>query len=177
MPGCRVFPNEYVEQLGCDLEPGSITAMAFVEEDVDFETNPDDIENPANWINLAYAASVIIFQEVRGSYPRPAATEVPGKGKQDIRVVGRKHQATFKVNSVKGNDSFWNTMNKATNYKAAFVVGIDYDLLIYVPVNVSIDAALLVPESTDSEAEWEVVVKWSSKDVPRTHNVPAGIFE
>ena len=177
MPNCRVFPPDYNELVGCDLEPGSIVAVAFIDEDVDFETVPSDIENPANWVGLAYAASVLIHQEARGSYPRPAATEVPGKGKQDVRIVGRKHQATFRVSGVKDNDNYWNTLNRATNYKFAMVVGSDYDLLLYVPTLVSIDAALLVPESLDSEAEWEIVVKWSSSDVPRTHDVPVGIFE
>lgn len=177
MPNCRVFPPDYLEQVGCDIEPGSIVAVAFIDEDVDFETTPSDIENATNWQNLDYDASTIIFQEVRGSYPRHAATEVPGKGKQDVRVVGRKHTATFRVSSVKGNDNFWNTLNRSTNYKFAMVVGIDYQLMLYVPVTVSIDAAAIVQESLDSEVEWEVVVKWSSSDVPRTHTPPTGIFE
>ena len=173
MPNCRVFPPDYVNQAGCDIEPGSIVAFAFIDEDVDFT----DITDPAEWVGLDYAASVLIHQEVRGSYAKPAATEIAGKGKQDTRIVGRKHEATFRVSSIKGNDNYWNTMNRSTNYTCAFVVGSDYDLLMRVDKNVSIDAAPDVQEGLDTEVDWLVTVKWSDLDVPSTSDVPTGIFE
>ena len=176
MPNCRVFPPAYLDQAGCDIEPGSVVAIAFVDEDSKF-TSSNDITDPANWINLDYDASVLIHQEVRGAYPRPAPTEIPGKGKQDTRITGRKHQVDFRVSSIKGNDNYWNTLNRSTNYTFAFVVGSDYDLLLYVDKTVSIDAVPVVDEGLDSEVDWNVTVKWSDIDVPSTSNVPAGIFE
>ncbi len=173
MPNCRVFPPDYVNQVGCDIEPGSIVAIAFIDEDVTFT----DITDPSEWINLDYAASTLIHQEVRGSYAKPAATEIAGKGKQDTRVVGRKHEAIFRVSSIKGNDNYWNTLNRATNYKFAMVIGSDYDLLLYVDKTVSIDAAPDVQEGLDTEVDWLVSIKWSDIDVPSTSNVPVGIFE
>ena len=176
MPNCRVFPPAYLEQAGCDIEPGSVVAIAFVDEDSKF-TSSNDITDPANWINLDYDASVLIHQEVRGLYARPAATEIPGKGKQDVRITGRKHQVDFKADSIKGNDNYWNTLNRSTNYTFAFVVGADYDLLFYTDKTVSIDAVPVVDESLDSQVDWNVTVKWSDIDVPSTSDVPAGIFE
>lgn len=176
MPNCRVFPPDYINQVGCDSEPGSVVAVAFIDEDSAF-SDSNDITDPANWVNLDYAASVLIHQEVRGSYPRPSPTEIPGKGKQDTRITGRKHQVDFRVGSIKGNDNYWNTLNRSTNYTFAFVVGGDYELLLYVNVNVSIDAVPVVEEGLDSEVDWNVTVKWSDIDVPSTSNVPAGIFE
>ena len=176
MPNCRVFPPGYLDQEGCDIEPGSVVAVAFVDEDSKFDGS-NDITDPANWVNLDYVASALIHQEVRGSYPRPAATELPGKGKQDTRVTGRKHQVDFRVSSIKGNDNYWNTLNRSTNYTFAFVVGSDYDLLFYVEKTVSIDAVPVVEEGLDSEVDWNVTVKWSDFDVPSTSDVPAGIFE
>lgn len=173
MPNCQVFPPAYVEQTGCDVEPGSVVAVAFIDEDVTFT----DITDPAEWTNLTYASDVLVHQEVRGSYSKPAATEIPGKGKQDTRVVGRKHELLFRVSSIKGNDNYWNTLNRSTNYKVAFVVGSEYDLLFYVDTNVSIDAGPVVEESLDSEVDWNVSVKWSSINVPGTSDVPTGIFE
>jgi hypothetical protein len=136
-----------------------------------------DITDPAQWQNLTYASDILIHPEVRGSYAKAAATEIQGKGKQDTRVVGRKHEVIFRVASVKGNDDYWNALNKATNYKCAFVVGSNYDLLYYVDVNVSIDAATEIQEGLDTEVDWMVSVKWSDFDVPSTSDVPAGIFE
>lgn len=176
MPNCRVFPPAYLEQAGCDIEPGSVVAVAFVDEDSKFSST-NDITNAANWINLAYDASVLIHQEVRGSYPRAAATEIAGKGKQDTRITGRKHQVDFRVSSIKGNDNYWNTLNRSTNYTFAFVIGGDYDLLFYTDKTVSIDAVPVVDEALDSEVDWNVTIKWSDIDVPSTSDVPAGIFE
>lgn len=173
MPNCQVFPPAYIELVGCDVEPGSVVAVAFVDEDVSFT----DITDPSEWTTgLTYSSDIIIFQEVRGAYAKPAVTEIPGKGSQDTRVVGRKHELTFRVESVKGNDNFWNTMNRSTNYKVAFVIGNDYGLLMYVTKNVSIDAAAVVQEAIDSIVEWDVSVKWSDINVPSTSNVPTGIF-
>ena len=176
MPGCRVFPPAYIDQVGCDIEPGSVVAIAFVEEDSKF-SDSNDITDPANWVNLDYAASALIHQEVRGAYPRPAPTEIAGKGKQDTRITGRKHQVDFRVSSIKGNDNYWNTLNRSTNYTFAFVVGSDYDLLLYTDKAVSIDAVPVVEEGLDSEVDWNVTVKWSDIDVPSTSDVPVGIFE
>lgn len=173
MPNCQVFPPGYIEQVGCDIEPGSVVAVAFIEDSVVFA----DITDPAEWTGLTYSTDILIHQEVRGSYAKPAATEIAGKGKQDVRIVGRKHQLDFRVSSIKGNDNYWNTLNRSTNYTLAFVVGSDYDLLLRVDKNVSIDAAPVVEEGLDTEVDWNVTVKWSDIEVPSTSDVPAGIFE
>jgi hypothetical protein len=173
MPNCQVFPPAYVELAGCDVEPGSVVAVAFIDEDVSFT----DIKDAAEWTNLTYSTDILVHQEVRGSYAKAAATEIAGKGKQDTRVVGRKHELTFRVSSIKGNDNYWNTLNRATNYKVAFVVGSNYDLLFYVNTNVSIDAGPVVEEGLDTEVDWNVSVKWSDIEVPSTSDVPTGIFE
>ena len=175
MPNCQVFPPSYIEQVGCDIEPGRVVAVAFIDEDVTFADSAA-LANAANWVGLDYASDIIVFKEVRGSYAKAAATEIAGKGKQDTRVVGRKHELNFRVSSVKNNDNFWNTMNRSTNYTIAWVVGSNYDLLMYVDKNVSIDAAPVIEEGIDSEIEWDVLVKWSDIDVPVTADVPTGIF-
>ena len=78
---------------------------------------------------------------------------------------------------LKGNDNYWNTLNRSTNYTLAFVVGSDYDLLLRVDKGVSIDAAVDVQEGLDTEVDWLVSCKWSDIEVPSTSDVPAGIFE
>jgi len=173
MPNCRPDVQEYLEIAGCNVETGSVVAVSFIEDSVTFT----DITDPAEWTGQTYASDILIHQEVRGSYAKPAPTEIQGKGKQDTRVVGRKHELIFRVASVKGNDPYWNALNQATNYTLAFVVGSDYDLLMRVDKNVSIDAAPEVQEGLDTEVDWLVSVKWSDFDVPSTSDVPIGIFD
>lgn len=172
MANCRPYIPSYVEP-ECIVEGGSVVAVAFIDKSITFT----DITDPAEWVDESYASDIIVFQEVRGSYPKPAVTEVPGKGKLSTRPIGRNHEVTFRVSGIKGNDGFWNSMNKTTNYNFAFVVGGDYNLLMYVNTEISIDAAPEVGEALDSEVDWMVSVKWNDFDLPSTSNVPAGVFQ
>jgi len=173
MPNCRPDVQAFLDQAGCEIEGGSIVALAFIEDSVTFT----DITDPSEWVGLTYASDILIYKEVRGSYPKAAATEIPGKGKQDIRITGRKHVANVRVGSIKGNEGHWNQLNQATNYKVAFVIGGNYDLLYFVDTNVSINASSVVEEGLDTEVDWDVEIKWSDKNLPSTSDVPAGIFE
>ncbi len=173
MPNCRPDVQTYLEFAGCEIENGSVVAVAFIEDSVSFT----DITDPSEWVGQTYASDILIHNEVRGSYAKAAPTEIPGKGKQDTRVVGRKHEMIFRVSNIKGNDGYWNSLNQSTNYTLAFVVGGGYDLLYRVPVNISIDAGSDVQEGLDTEVDWMVSVKWSAKDLPSTSDVPAGIFD
>lgn len=173
MPNCRPDVQTFLDQAGCEIEGGSIVALAFIEDSVTF-TN---ITDPSEWVGLTYASDILIHQEVRGSYPKAAATEIPGKGKQDIRITGRKHVANVRIGSIKGNEGYWDQLNQATNYKVAFVIGADYDLLYFVDKNVSINASSVVEEGLDTEVDWDVEIKWSDKNLPSTSDVPTGIFE
>lgn len=169
MPNCRVYPVEYIEKPGCDVDFGSIVSVAFIDQDVDFI----DITDPDEWVGQ----NIVILPEVRGLYQKFASTEVEGKGRQATRVSGRKHAIIFKVESVKSNERFWRILNKATNYKLAFVTGQDYDTLFYTTKNVSIDAGPVIERNLDSIVQWEVAVKWSDLNVPQTTDVPSGIFD
>ena len=171
MANCRATIPAFVEP-ECTIEGGRIVACAFVYNTIAFT----DITDPAEWVDENYASDIIVFQEVSGSYAGGSPTEVAGKGNNDTRVVGAKHEATVRISGVKGNDAFWNAMNRSSGYNFAFVVGGDYGLLMYVPVDVSIYARPDVQEGLDTEVDWVVSIKWSEFDNPQTSNVPTGIF-
>ena len=145
MPNCRPDVQAFLDQAGCEIEGGSVVALAFIEDSVTFT----DITDPTEWVGQTYASDILIHQEVRGSYPKPAATEIAGKGKQDIRITGRKHVVNVRIGSIKGNEGYWDQLNQATNYKLALVIGGDYDLLFFVDKNVSINAASATEEGLD----------------------------
>jgi len=77
---------------------------------------------------------------------------------------------------MKGNNLYWDALNKAENYKFAFVTG-EYDDLYYVNTLVQIDAKPEILEGLDSQIDWVVSVKWSDLEQPAISDVPAGIFE
>ena len=169
MPNCRVYPPEYQELQGCEVEGGSIVAVAFIDDQVEFT----DVTDPNEWIGQ----NIVILPEVRGLYQKFASSEVEGKGRQSTRVTGRKHAIIVKVEAVKGNEAFWNILNKATNYKLAFVTSQDYSTMFYTEKNVSIDAGPVIERNLDSIVQWEVSVKWSDLRVPQITDVPPGIFD
>lgn len=173
MSNCPATVPSYVEPNCFAVDKGRIVAVAFVDEGVTFT----DITDPAEWVDPTYAADILIHQEVNGAYPPSSPVEVEGKGKQATRSVGRNHEVTFRVNGIKGNDAYWNALNKSTTYKFAFVTGEDYSILHYANVIVDISADSDVQSATDTEIDWVVTVKWNDVDLVSTHDVPAGIFE
>lgn len=179
MTGCRPDVPVFVDLAGCEIEGGSVVAVALIEDSIVFtdSSGGNDITDPTNWVGHTYASDIVIYKEVRGSYPVPAPTEIPGKGKNDVRVSGRKHELTFRMEAIKGNDNHINTVNIATNYTLAFVVGANYDMLYYVTKNVNISAASDVQEGIDTNVDWVFTIKWADINVPSTSNVPVGIFD
>lgn len=181
MANCKIEIPEYQEIADCSQETGRVVAVAFVDESINFGDGTGgttDITLAANWTGLVYEADILIYQEVRGAYPIPSPTEIAGKGKQDVRVTGRKHELTFFVDNVAQNWDHFNKLNKSTNYKMVFIVGSNYDKMFHVDTNVNINAGTPIEEGLDSELNWQVVVKWDDIDIPRIYtDVPAGIFE
>ena len=60
MPNCQVFPPAYRELTGCDIEPGSVVAVAFIDEDVTFT----DITDAAEWTNLTYSTDILVHKRL-----------------------------------------------------------------------------------------------------------------
>lgn len=157
-----------------------MVAFALVDKDHTL-SNPDQ---STEWLNASYDSDVIIFKEVTGSYAKPSANEISGKGSQQSRVVGRDHELVIRLDGVKENVDFWNAVNKANNYRVAFVTGSDYQattktnaILFFTEVSVNVDAGIAVPEDLNGQVEWEVSVKWSDINAPLAYDVPAGVFE
>lgn len=173
MANCPVTVPTYIE-LGCfNRDPGRVVALAFIDEDKTF-TDPSAA---AEWLVETYASSILIHQQVRGSYAKPSANKVPGYGDQSEHTVGRTHTLTARVPSVKGNEGYWNALNKSRNYKVAFVTGEDYGILYMVDKLVNIDAGLVVEEGLDSEVAWDVMISWVDIDSPATYDCPTSIFK
>ena len=179
MANCRFDIPTYSE-LGCDLEGGRVVAFALVDKDHTLN-NPDQ---STEWLNASYDSDVLIFKEVSGSYSKASPNEIPGKGSQQVRVVGRDHELSMMIEGVKENVDFWNAVNKSSNYRAAFVTGSDYQstsktnsILFVTDVTVSVDAGVATPEDLNGITQWEVSVKWSDLNIPLAYDVPSSVFE
>lgn len=173
MARCAQIP-EFIEQ-ECNLESGRVVALAFFHKDI-ASSIYDDPSNAAVWVDGDYAQDLYVFQEVRGSYSGGSPTEINGVGSQSTRPINAEHTLTVFVEGVKGNEDFWNEIVKSNDYRVAFVVGGDYNLLMLNNVDTSIYGTPVVEEGLDTQVGWNATVKWRDLNNPKTSNVPTGIF-
>lgn len=169
---CPNYVPDYIEPDCQAFEGGRIVAIAFIDEDKTFT----DITDPAEWADLIYDTDILIHKKVNGSMSPASAVNVEGKGAQQEKSVGRDHTVVVRVPGIKGNNEYWDALNRSTNYKFAFVTGKDYQLLHYVDSIVNIDAGEEIQTSLSSEVDWVVNITWSDNDLPDTSDVPAGVF-
>jgi len=172
MANCPVTVPTYVGLDCFKVDKGRIVAVAFIDESITFV----DTSDPDEWEDVTYAGDIVVHKQVRGGYAPSSISEAPGYGKQANRTVGRNHEVIVHIPSMKGNSGHWDALNKAENYKFAFVTG-EYDDLYYVNTLVQIDAKPSIEEGLDSQIDWVVSVKWSDLEQPAISDVPAGIFE
>jgi len=176
MSDCKQQIPPFID-LACEYESGRVNAFALVTEEkaVLADANPTLWSTPSFYTDEDYSGDVLIHQKVSGSYAG-ADTEIAGKGNQQSRIGGKNHTVTLRVESVKGNSSYWDKLNISTNYRAVIVTD-DYGLLVVSTTNCSVSANLVIEDNIESIVEWEVVIKWSDIKVPETYDVPTGIFE
>lgn len=175
MSNCKQQIPSFTE-LACTFEAGRINAIAFVDEDKAAlaDATPSLWSTPSFYTDEDYAGDIVIHQKVSGEYSG-ADVQITGKGNQQQRLGGKNHTATIRVESVKGNNAYWDKLNISTNYRLVFVTD-DYNLLLVSTRNVGISANLVVPDSLDGVTEWEITLTWSDIAVPESYDVPAGIF-
>lgn len=173
MGNCSVAIPNYIPLDCYEFDSGRIVACAFISDAKTFT----DITSAAEWQDETYESDIVIFQEVRGSYPPAGPQEQPSYGAQSTRTVGLNHVVNLRIPSIKGNEGFWDAMNLSDDRKFAFVIGESYETLFYVNQVVQILAVPMIEEGLDSNADWQVTVKWTNMSLPSTSDVPSGIFQ
>lgn len=173
---CRQDIPAFVE-LDCDVELGRINAIAFVTEEKAALADADNSlwSNPTFYTDEDYTGDVLIHQKVSGSYAG-ADTEISGKGNQQSRVAGKNHTVTVRIESVKGNNSYFDKLTLSDNYRLVFITD-DYDLLLVSTTNCNLSGNMILEDNLESIVEWELTAKWSDIRLPESFDVPTGIFE
>ena len=174
MANCRpIIPNFTLPE--CINETGRIVALAFIHKAIhsSIYANPS---SAALWVDANYAADLHVFQEVRGSYTGGSPTEISGFGTQSSRVINAEHSATVMIEGVKNNETFFDNIGLSHEYRVAFVVGGNYDVLLINNKDVSVYGTPVVEDGLDSEFAWNVTIKWRDFYNMKTSDVPSGIF-
>jgi len=176
MASCRKNIPEYID-LDCTFESGRVNALAFVTEEKAAlaDADPSLWSDPSFWTSETYSGDILIHQEVSGEYTGADVT-IPGKGTQQERLGGKTHTLTCLVESVKGNNGYWDDLGISTNYRVAFV-GDLYNTLFVSTANCKIGANMVLANDINSINEWEVISTWADIRLPESYDVPAGIFQ
>lgn len=161
----------------CGGEAGGIIGVAFLDNSVNFDGSPSEIESKAAWDALIAASPqlVQIIKNTRGEQPKAAKTETDGFGRKKTVVTGRTHTVTFEVLGVKENINFFNTANLRKDLKFAYVT--NGDLLHYVDNVVSIDAGNVIDRDISSWEYFQVEVTWENILLPTVYDAPEDIFD
>lgn len=173
MGNCSVAIPNYIPLDCYEFDSGRIVACAFISDAKDFT----DLTDPAEWADETYESDIVIFQEVRGSYPPASPQTQPSYGAQASRTVGLNHVINLRVPAILGNEDFWDAVNLSNDRKFAFVTGVNYEILWYVNQVVQILGVPNVDEGLDTNADWQVTISWTNMSLPSTSAVPTGIFQ
>lgn len=152
------------------IEQGRIRSVAFIKSTVSF-TDPSD---PAEWEAAFAAGDIILIPNTKGTFDGGAEVEAPGYGDQATRLTGYNFQAQYQDPNYRQNCAFYNALKTSRQYKFAYrtetQIHITDTVVQVIPKNP-------VQEDPNSEVVWDVLVKWSGKDVPCPYDVPDGIFD
>lgn len=161
----------------CGGDNAGIVAVAFLDNSVEFDGSPNEIEAEAAWTALLAASPklVQVIKETRGEYAKPAITETEGFGRVSTVVTGRDHELTFEVLGIKENVNFFNIANSRRDLKFAFVT--NGGLLHYVNNVVAVDAGMVVDRDIKAWEYFSVTVRWSSFLLPEVFDEPGDIFK
>ncbi len=172
---CRQEIPSYVP-LDCDFEKGRVNAMAYIIKEKAEEAIADNtlLSDPTWWTTVTNPGDVLIHKEVSGTYAA-AETTIPGRGNQQNRLGGFNHTTDLQVDSIKGNEDYWNKLNISTDYYQA-IISDNYNLLLFSTVACGIMGRVTIEDSLESVIFWQVVTSWSDISNPITSDVPVGIF-
>lgn len=168
--GCDSLIPDYV----CDpceiVELGRIRSVAYIKKTFAF-TDPT---SPAEWQNGFASGDIILIPFVRGTFDGGAEVESTGYGDQATRLTGYNFQAQYQDPNYRSNCAFYNALKNAKDYKFAYRTETQIHIT---DVPVQVIPKNPVQDDINSEVVWDVIVKWSSKDLPCPVDVPEGIFD
>lgn len=153
-----------------EIEGGRVRSIAFYKSSFAF-VDPSD---PTEWEAGFASGDIILIPQTNGTFDGGAEVEAPGYGDQVTRLTGYNFQIQYQDPNYRGNCNFYNTLKTSRQYKAAYRTGTQIHLI---DSTVQVIPKNPVQEDPNSAVVWDVLVKWSGKDVPCPYDVPPGIFD
>lgn len=153
-----------------EIELGRIRSIAFIKNTFDFV----DPSSPTEWATGFAAGDIILINQTKGTFDGGAEVETPGYGDQSTRLTGYNFQLQYQDPNYRTNCNFYNAIKNSRAYKVAYrtetQIHISETIVQVIPKNP-------VQDDTTTEVVWDVIVKWSGRDLPCPFDVPPTIFD
>jgi hypothetical protein len=168
--GCDADIPDHVCDPCEEIEQGRLRSVAFIRKTVAF-TDPS---NPVEWQTYFDNGDIILIPQTKGTFDGGAEVEAPGYGDQATRLTGYNFQAQFQDPNYKLNCNFYNSLKNSRDFKFAYRTSTQIHM-----VDTVVQAIPKNPVTDDINGEvvWDVLVKWSGKDLPCPFDVPPTIFD
>ena len=150
-------------------EEGRISAIAFVRAGI-------PVADPSlnqTWVDLICNGYAVIIPAVRANYNGGATKEGPGYGRVATRRQSASHEIKYFHDFNCENVDFYNQLNYSQQYQLWFTNG---SKLWTSGVSVHASAMMPITDDPTDTIEFEVDVKWSSKNIPTCYDTPS-IFD
>lgn len=151
-------------------EQGRVRSVAFIKNGFEFI----DIENPVEWQQGFADGDIILIPATKGTFDGGAEVETPGYGDQATRLTGYNFQLQYQDPNYRQNCNFYNLLKNSRGYHAYYRTETQGHLI---EPTVQVIPKNPVADDLNSEVVWDVLVKWSGKDLPCPTDVPPGIFD
>lgn len=163
--------NNLIPEHLCDpcvaKELGGVRTVLFIESNFVF-VNPS---SASEWNNGILARNIIIIPETYGTFDGGAPQESQGFGDNPTSLDGYDYTINFFDPNFIGNCDFYNTIkNDRNGFNVAWRTGSQIWL--------SDKTVTIIPKSpvavdVKSKVLWDVMVKWTSSELPCSYTAPA----
>ena len=148
------------------IELGGVRSVGFIDADATF-ANPSD---PVEWAAKLLAGTIKLIPETSGTFDGGTPQEGAGFGDSPTSLDGYDYSLEFFDPNFVGNCDFYDNMKNARN---AFKVIWRTETQVYLSDrSVIVLPKFPIANDVKSRVLWQVIVKWSSKNLPCSYTSP-----
>lgn len=153
-------------------EYGVLRSAGFIHKD--FAFTDGDTENVADWQQGILDEQILVIPATNGEMPAPSEILKQGYGDTAEILIGFDFTANFNDPNFASNCDFYNALVGNRNFKFFYRT---QNKTYITDVPVTIIPKYAIQNDYNSVVEWNVGLKWKSKNHPCPFDTPEGIFQ
>lgn len=155
------------------LEFGRVRSVAYIKNTY-IDTVLASPTSASVWTTGVNSGDIIVIYQTQGSYSGATTAELTGFG-NNVTINGNTtHELIYRDAFPAENVDFYNALKGSTEYTIAFRTS---SKLWYAEEPVTVTPKIVVSDDIASTVTMEVLVKWTSADIPTAYNIPTSVFD